>query len=128
MERLGATQLNTIWSWCGVNDAERKVYFSIWTDRTCSHEGRRSYVIQEPHWGEDGQRRRSAARNDQDAKLALVFEQGYEPWGYFIEARDPHARPREIAKTLTSFVMLLELVRLESDTVIGTPLRRIEVR
>jgi|SRR6185437_10216955 len=128
MERLGATQLNTVWSWCAVNEAERKVYFSIWTDNTYTHNGSKSYIIQEPDWGVNELGHRSPARNDQDAKFALVFEQGYDSWGYFIEAKDRHAHPREIANTLTSFVMHLQLAKLEDGTIIGTPLKRIEVR
>ncbi|HJR56507.1 MAG TPA: hypothetical protein VJ798_08000 [Rhizomicrobium sp.] len=128
MDRLGAVQLNTVWSWCGVNDSERKVYFSIWTDNTYAHNGAKSYIIQEPDWGVNEQGHRSAARNDQDDKFSLVFEQGYEPWGYFIEAKDRRAHPREIASTLTSFVMQLQLDKLQDGTIIGTPLKRIEVR
>jgi hypothetical protein len=29
MDYLGAKQKNFVWSWCGVNDEERKVYFSV---------------------------------------------------------------------------------------------------
>jgi len=36
MERLGAVQTNTVWSWCGVNETDRKVYFSVWTDNSYS--------------------------------------------------------------------------------------------
>lgn len=128
MERLGATQLNTVWSWCAVNEADRKVYFSIWTDNTHTHNGSRCYVIQEPDWGIDDAGHRSPARNDQDAKFALVFKQGYEAFGYFIEAKDRNKHPREIEKTITSFVMLLQLETLGDGTIIGIPLRRVEVR
>lgn len=128
MERLGAIQLNTVWSWCAVNEVERRVYFSIWTDNTYVHQGSKGYVVQEPDWGINEAGHRSPARNDQDLKFALVFEEGYEAWGYFIEAKDRRAHPREIAYTLTSFVMLLELSRLEDGTIIGKPIRRIEVR
>lgn len=37
MNRLGAEQLNNVWSWCAVNEAEKKVYFSIWTDNIHTH-------------------------------------------------------------------------------------------
>lgn len=128
MERLGAVQTNTVWSWCGVNEEARKVYFSIWTDNTHSYNGTKAYIIQEPDWGINEFGHRSPARNDQDAKLSLVFDQGYEPWGYFIEVRDPRAHPREIANTLTSFVMLLELAKLDDGSIVGTPIKRVEVR
>lgn len=32
MDRLGAKQANTVWAWCGVDESNRKVYFSLWTD------------------------------------------------------------------------------------------------
>ena len=128
MERLGAIQVNTVWSWCAVNEKDHKVYFSIWTDSVHKVNGVNQYVIQGPEWGvtESGGRR-SAARNDQDAKLSLVFDQGYEPYGYFIEAKNPKAEPREIANTLTSFVMRLKLSRRDDGAVIATSLERIEI-
>ena len=129
MERLGASQLNTVWSWCGVNEAERKVYFSIWTDNVHTYNGEKGYLIQGPGWGiSDEMGKRSAARNVQDAKFALVFEQGYEPYGYFIVAKNPTAHPREIAETRTSFVVRLELHRLSDGSIIGIPRSRIEIR
>ncbi len=127
MDRLGAVQLNTVWSWCGVNDSERKVYFSIWTDNSCTHDGAKAYLVQGPEWGINEQGGKSPARNDQDAKLALVFEQGYEPWCYFIEAKDRSAYPREISSTLTSFVLLLKLDRRADGSIVGTPLKRVEI-
>ncbi len=33
MDFLGAEQANPYWAWCGVDHAERKVYFSMWTYR-----------------------------------------------------------------------------------------------
>jgi hypothetical protein len=126
MKRLGATQRNTV---CAVNAAEKKVYFSIWTDSFYKHNGKTSYVIQEPTFGVDAASGdKTPARNDQDAKFALAFDQGYETYGYFIEAKDRAANPREIASTFTSLVMQLELARLESGSIIGTPLKRIEFR
>ena len=128
MDRVGAVQLNTVWSWCGVNEERRQVYFSIWTDALLKDAGPRTYRIQGPDWGMSEQGRRSASRNDQDAKLALVFEQGYEAWGYFIEAKDPTAHPREIANTATSFVVRLSIARLNDGTVTGQVLERVEIR
>lgn len=129
MDRLGAEQLNAVWSWCAVNDAEKKVYLSIWTDKILKDNGTTSYIIQEPDWGvEEISGRKSASRNDQDQKLSLVFDLGYEPYGYFIEAKDRNGHPREIAETRTSFIMQLQLVRLSDGTVIGTPIKRIEIR
>lgn len=129
MDRLGAVQLNTVWSWCGVNESEKKVYFSIWTDNTYTHNGEKGYIIQEPDWGvSDETGNKSAARNDQDAKFALVFDHGYEPHGYFIVAKDRTAHPREIADTRTSFVVRLQLETLQDGSIVGIPRDRVEVR
>ena len=128
MQRLGATQRNTLWSWCGVNESERKVYFSIWTDNLCPEAGKHCYYIQEEEWGMDDQSgRKKPARNDQDEKLALVFEHGYEPYGYFIEAVDRTAQPRKIAKTTTSFVVQLDLDKRSDGSIVGTVIKRIPV-
>jgi hypothetical protein len=131
MSYLGATQRNTVWSWCAVNEAERKVYLSVWTDFRGDHanNGKKSYIIQEPHWGIDqGRTSPSPARNDHDEKLSKIFESGYEAFGYFIEVRDPKAVPREIEKTKTSFVFSLELERLPDGRIIGYPLDRIDAK
>ena len=128
MDRLGAIQLNTVWSWCGVNESEKKVYFSIWTDNNHVHNGENGYIIQEPEWGINETGSKSAARNDQDAKFALVFDNGYEPYGYFIVAKDRNAHPREIAETRTSFVVKLQLHRLDDGSIVGIPQERVEVR
>lgn len=32
MSYLGAEQRNTVWSWCAVNEEEKKVYLSVWQD------------------------------------------------------------------------------------------------
>lgn len=128
MERLGAVQLNTVWSWCAVNEEKRRVYFSIWTDNLLKGAAPRTYKIQAPDWGISESGSKSAARNDQDAKLAMVFDKGYEAWGYFIEAKDPTAHPREIASTATSFVVRLALSKFADGTVAGQMLERVEVR
>jgi hypothetical protein len=125
MERLGAVQANVHWSWCAVNEKKRKVYFSIWTYHVFTHNGSKGYIIQEPdtHTGS-----KSAARNDQDRKFALVFEQGYEPWGYFIVARDRTVIPHEIEETRTSFVVRLELTKLPDGTIFCKIVERVEIR
>lgn len=90
MDQLGAVQANTVWSWCAVNREKRKVYFSVWADLVHKGpNGEARYTIQEPDWGIDDAGHRSPARNDHDEKLGMVFEQGYEAYGYFIEAQDP---------------------------------------
>jgi hypothetical protein len=128
MERLGAVQFNNRLAWCGVNEAEKKVYFSIWTDSVHTHNGEKGYIIQEPDWGiNDGTGNKDAPRNDQDAKLSLVLEHGYEPYGYFIVAKDRTTYPREIAETRTSFVFRLRLDTLEDGSIFGVPNGRIEV-
>lgn len=128
MDRVGAVQLNTVWSWCAVNEQKRQVYFSIWTDNLLKDAPPRTYKIQEPDWGISKQGRKSAARNDQDSKLELVFKQGYEAWGYFIEAKDPTAHPREIENTATSFVVRLALSERADGVIAGQILERVEIR
>lgn len=129
MEHFGASQFNDRLAWCGVNDAEKKVYFSVWTDNTYTRNGSKGYLIQEPDWGiSDETGNKSAARNDHDTKLSLVFEQGYEPYGYFIVAKDRAAHPRDIAETRTSFVVRLQLEVLPDGSVFGFPTSHIEVR
>lgn len=129
MERFGATQLNDRWSWCAVNEAERQVFFSVWTDKVVKDAAGTRYILQEPHWGlNDATGMSKAARHDQDNKFALVFDQGYKPFGYFVVAKDTTAVPREIAETRTGFVMRMALVRDELGVIFGTPLERIEVR
>lgn len=127
MDYFGAVQLNTVWSWCAVNESERSVYLSIWTDHVEKVNGVTTYTLQGPTWGmESG--RKSAARNDHDEKLSLVFDHGYKAFGYFIEAKDRTAIPREIADIRTSFVIEMQLSKSEDGWVTGTPIRRIEVR
>jgi hypothetical protein len=131
MDRLGAKQKNTVWSWCGVNEDEKSVYFSVWTDyrRKFGDKGRDYYTIQGPHWGMNKETGKfSAARKEHDENLEKVFSRGYQAFGYFVVAKDKNIVPREIAKTRTSFLFSLELERLEDDTVIGYPLQRIEIR
>lgn len=130
MEYLGAKQKNTVWSWCAVNDEERKVYFSVWMDTRSKRDGTTvSYVIQEPDWGvAQGTGSKSAARKDHDEKLSLVFNEGYEAYGYFIEPKDKNAYPREIESTKTSFIFSFELERQKDGSVLGYPKTRIEAR
>lgn len=129
MDRLGAVQLNNVWSWCAVNEVEKKVYFSIWTDNAHTHNGQKGYLIQRAAGDPDGEvTTRSAARDDRNAKFALVFEQGYEAYGYFIVAKDRFAQPREILETRTSFVMKLRLEHLADGSVWAVALERLEIR
>lgn len=130
MDYLGAKQRNTVWSWCAVNEEEKKVYFSVWVDTHKKRDGvNSSYVIQEPHWGIDEETgSASAARRDHDEKLALVFDKGYEAYGYFIEAKDRHAQPRQIESTHTGFIFSFRLEKQPDGTVLGYPGKRIEIR
>ncbi len=129
MDRLGATQRNTVWAWCAVDEDGRKVYLSLWSDMHAVRDGKRaSYIVQEPFWGIDEETGSVApARSDHDEKLTKVFDDGYEVFGYVIEAEDPSAQPRSIARTKTSFVFELELERRPDGTILGYPLRRIEI-
>ena len=127
MDRLGAKQRNTVWAWCAVNEDERKVYLSLWSDMRSGRDGERtSYVVQESWWGmESGAP--SPARLDHDEKLAKVFDDEFAAFGYVIEAEDPEVQPRSIATIKTSFVFELELERQDDGTVLGYLLSRIEV-
>ena len=131
MNYFGAKQKNTVWSWCGVNEEEKSVYFSVWTDyhNKFGEKGRKYYTIQEPHWGIKEQCGSfSPAREDHDKNLDKVFNQGFKAFGYFIEAKNKNTVPREIEVTKASFIFSLELERLPTGEVIGYPLQRIEVR
>lgn len=130
MKHFGATQKNTVWSWCGVNEEQQSVYFSIWTDYydKFGKKDRKYYTIQEPHWGSKAMSgSQSAGRDDHDANIEKVLSQGYKAFGYFIVAKDRNAIPRVIKETRTSFVFSLELERLETGEVIGYPIDRFEV-
>jgi len=86
-------------------------------------------LIQEPDWGVDpASGSKSAARKDQDEKLALIFTEGYEAYGYFIEAKDTNANPREIESTSTSFIFSFELERQADGSILENPKARIEIR
>ena len=128
MKRLGAKQLNTVWSWCAVDEENRKVYFSAWIDLKGKKEGKLYYILQEPDWGIDEVTGyASPARNDHDDKLDLAFNHGYQPYAYFIEAVDVNAIPRSIKNIKTSFVCSLDLETLGDGTIIGYPKERIEL-
>lgn len=128
MAHFGAVQLNTVWSWCAVNDSDQSVYLSVWTDHVEKIDGVTTYTLQGPDWGVDELGRKSAARNDHDQELSLVFEHGYKAYGYFLEAKDRSAIPREIADIRSSFVMEMALSKSEDGWATGTPIKRIEVR
>lgn len=131
MAYLGAEQRNTVWSWCGVNDEEMKVFFSVWEDtrKVRNTDAKPSYLIQEPHWGiNEKTGSKMPARIDHDEKLSKVFDEGYQPFGYFVVAKDVNVVPREIKKTKTSFIFSLELKILEDGTIICFPQERIEIR
>ncbi|MBZ4039096.1 hypothetical protein [Novilysobacter selenitireducens] len=128
MERFGAVQVNHVWSWCAVNESERAVYLSVWTDHVEKVDGETTYTLQGPEWGMDESGCKTPARKDHDEKLALVLNQGYSAYGYFIEAKDRAAVPREIADIRTSFVMEMRVLKSPDGWVTGTPIRRVEVR
>ena len=130
MNYLGAKQKNTVWSWCAVDDENKKVYLSVWTDtrKKRGDDDKVSYLIQEPHWGiNEDTGKKSAARNDHDEKLSKIFDESYKAYGYFIVAKDVNSHPREIEETKTSFIFSLELELLEDGTIIAYPLQRIEI-
>ncbi|MCA9296256.1 MAG: hypothetical protein KC983_07050 [Phycisphaerales bacterium] len=130
MKRLNATQRNDVWSWCAIDDDGRRVYLSLWSDMRAFRDGdgdRASYIVQEASWGNDPSTGTvSPARADHDEKLARVFDDGYEAFGYIIETDDPAATPRSITRTKTSFIFQLELER-KPDMILGYPTKRIEV-
>ena len=131
MDHLDAKQKNTVWSWCAIDEDGKKVYLSIWEDtrEKRGQDDRASYIVQRPNWGIDQNTGNlSAARKDHDEKLSKVFDDGYEAYGYVVVAKDTEARPREIEKTKTSFIFLLELKKCPDGTVLGYPIRRLEIR
>lgn len=130
MEYLGAHQKNTVWSWCAVNNEERKVYFSMWADtRTKDDQGIIRYLIQKPSWGVDETTGKKApARKDHDEKLALVFEEGYQSFGYVVIAKDTSSHPREIEETRTGFIFKLELEREPNGNIYARVTNRINLR
>ena len=131
MKYFGATQKNTVWSWCGVNEQEQSVYFSIWTDyyNKFGEKDKKYYTIQEPHWGNKEQSgSQSAGKADHDINIDKVLNHGYKAFGYFIEAKDKNIVPREIKETRTSFVFSLELEKLPTGEIICYLIDRIEVK
>jgi len=131
MKHFGAEQKNTVWSWCAVNEATKSVYLSVWDDyrNTNKKITKVHYLLQEQDWGvNDETSNFSPARKDHDKKLSLILEEGYKAFGYFVTAKDKHVLPREIETTKTSFIFSLELDKLEDGTVIGYPIKRIEVK
>ena len=127
MRVLGAKQANAVWGTCAVNEDSKKVYFSVWADKVKHDNGENRFVIQEALWGVDKSGKKSPARNDHDKKMKLVFDEGYEAFGYFIVAVDPNAEPRQIETTRTSFVMRLEPEKLDDGSVVSALVERIEI-
>jgi hypothetical protein len=131
MQYFGATQLNNVWSWCAVNEEQQSVYFSVWTDnnRKFGKQHCVGYILQQDDWGINASTgNKMPARNDQDEKIIKVLQKGYKAYGFFVEAKDKYAEPREIKATKTSFIFSLEVEQLDNCDVIGYPLERIEVK
>ena len=113
--RFGAVQKNVHWAWAAVNEDQRICYFSAWTDFHHTDEnGDKYYTIQQPHWGQNSVQN-TFGRKDQDEKFRLVFEQGYLPRIYFVEVVDKTQKPRQIKRTLTSFVCDVRLVETPEE-------------
>ncbi len=128
MDYLGARQRNVVWSWCAVNDEERKVYLSLWADMRAKRDGARvSYVVQKPDWGVNEAGSKSPARKDHDEKLQLALEGGYESYGYLVEPRDRNVIPREIESTETSFIFRLQLEKQSDGSILGYPIARLNL-
>lgn len=128
---FGAKQLNDVWSWCAVNEGTKSVYFSVWTDnrQKFGADNKVGYILQQDDWGiNPATGNKMPARNDQDEKVEMVLNQGYKAFGFFVEAKDKTAEPREIKHTKTSFIFSLSVEQLENGDVIGFPIDRIEVR
>ncbi|MEE8364558.1 MAG: hypothetical protein V3R76_02125 [Gammaproteobacteria bacterium] len=49
MDYFGAKQKNIVWSWCGINEEEKSIYFSVWTDfkNKLGKRDRDYYIIQD---------------------------------------------------------------------------------
>ena len=127
MRKLNAKLANPQWACCAVNEDEKKVYLSVWVDLVEDFERSNRYLLQDPDWGVEESGEVSKQRKDQDEKMRLIFEKEYEVFGYFVEAVDPAADPREIKETRTSFVMRLELSRDDRGCIYGIPVERISL-
>jgi hypothetical protein len=131
MDFLGAEQANTYWAWCGVAHAERKVYFSMWTNTREEKAGVVTYTVQGPDWGVDDKGRKNASRSDHDKKLAMVLNDGYEAWGYLIE-QDDRAWERDhitkIEATVTNRIYQLRLAVLQDGSVQGVVTNEVQLK
>lgn len=131
MDFLGAEQANTYWAWCGVDHTERRVYFSMWTYTREENAGVVSYTVQGPDWGVDDKGRKNASRSDHYKKLALVFNDGYEAWGYLIEHDDRAWERHQVTKieaTVTSRIYQLRLAVLQDGSVQGVVTNEIQLK
>ena len=122
MRKLGAKQKNIVWSWCAVNHDNKRVYLSTWIDKI-TDEG---YILR--HADHDLLVDPShPAYKDQAEKFDLIRNEGYEAWGYFIEAEDTTVIPRKIKRTVSGFVIRFDMDFKESGEVIGKMKGREEV-
>ena len=127
MRKLNAKQANPQWALCAVNEDEKKVYLSVWVDLVGDYKGINRYLLQDPSWGIEESGEVSKQRKDHDEKMRLIFDKEYEAFGYFVEAIDPDALPRQIKETRTSFVMRLEMNTEDDGSIYGIPVERISL-
>ena len=130
MKRLGAKPQNSDGGWCAVNETERKVFLSVWTDSRGVRSGDNevSYLVQEPDWGicsETGKKSQTRKRHDENLKK--IFEEGYDAYGYFVVPDTTQGDARLIKETKTSFIFSFELARREDGTVLGYPKYRLDL-
>ena len=130
MKRLGAKPQNSDGGWCAVNEAEKKVFLSIWTDSRSKRSGDEeiSYLVQEPEWGicdETGEK--SQARKRHDENLNKIFDKGYDAYGYFVVPEKSAGEERKIKETKASFIFSFELAKRDDGTVLGYPRYRLDL-
>ncbi|HCG5592894.1 hypothetical protein OTK59_12350 [Vibrio natriegens] len=118
LDMLGATQKNVQWSWCAVDDTNKRVFFSIWEQEKLHEKNRydtKAYLIQQPWWGVDENLKSTKSRNDHNEKLRLYFECGYSAYGYILKRkRDSDGNlklPVEIGG-VCDFIFHLDLIKV----------------
>jgi hypothetical protein len=130
MKRLGAKPQNSDGGWCTVNEPDKKVFLSIWTDSRDRRPGDKevSYLVQEPDWGicsHTGEK--SQARKRHDDNLQKVFDEGYGAYGYFVVPDQATGGERQVKETKTSFIFSFELAKKDDGTVVGYPRYRLDM-
>lgn len=127
VKHLGFTQQSN-YAWCSHPDADKRILFTAWQHLRVEYEsGNHAYIVQEPHWAaKTAWGFKSGTRNDHDDKFRLVFEDGFEPWLYYLDATEPYGDQTKRIKNLnTYYIDRCHMVRLENGNIIAIPLERV---